>query len=264
MRKLQKSRWAVLYNDFILSWQDARWGLGIGCMLFIAAVMQYQTMLGPAKDVTQIPTLYDYTLFVFAGSLPFENNSGTPFTLPITWFAVIFFCIHSCAFFPFNMMYGMGTGRLLQAEKRFVWWLRISGLIIFWCVLYMITGILGMVTMGILRFGICQIGNLSVSTILMIILALCVLSELQAICSILFSPPVGELVLTILIVFTAFYNHPALWPCYTMLLRSELNGAQGFSIHTGSFYLTVSLNILIVLGAILFQKTDILSHNKDR
>ncbi len=264
MSKRQKSRWTVLRNDLILSQRDARWGLGIGVMLFIAAIMHYQTMLGPAKNVTRIPTLYDYTLFVFAGCPPFDNDSGAPFPLPITWFAVIFFCIHSCAFFPFNMMRGMGTERLLQTEKRVVWWLRMSGLVVFWCALYMITGILGIVTMGILRFGICQIGNLSVGTIGMLFLALCVLSELQAICSALFSPPVGELALTALIIYTAFYDYPALWPHYTMLLRSELTEPQGFSINTGLFYLTLSLMILIALGAILFQRTDILSHNKDR
>lgn len=248
----------------MLSWKDTRWGLGIGTLLFAAAAMQYQISLGPAADVQDTPTLADYITFAFAGSHPYEHGSGTPFLLPVTWFALIFFCVHSCAIFPNRMMRGMGINRLLQAGSRLRWWLRQTFLVILWSAVYLMLGLLCMMAMGIVRFGFCRIGAVRMDLIGTVFFVLCVLSELQAVCSALASPILGELTITVLMVCTAFWDHPVLWPRYAMLLRSGAMGMDGFSPVGALEYLAFSFLLLFGLGALLFQKSNILSHDKVR
>ena len=74
MKGTTKRLWTVIGQDIVLSWQDARWGLGIGALLFIAAAMQHQASLGSAADVQIVPTLSDYIMFAFAGSHPFIHG----------------------------------------------------------------------------------------------------------------------------------------------------------------------------------------------
>ena len=95
-----------------------------------------------------------------------------------------------------------------------------------------------------------------------VFLTLCVLSELQAVCSALASPLAGELVNVALMVCAAFWDHPALWPRYSMLLRSEALATDGFSVVSAAAYLIVSYLVVFSIGAMLFQKSSILSHNK--
>ena len=264
MKGTTKNRWKVVGQDIVLSWKDARWGLGIGALLFAAAAMQYQASLGPAADVQIVPTLADYITFAFAGSHPFENGSGTPFLLPVTWFALVFFCVHSCAIFPDRMMRGMGINRLIQTGSRLRWWRRLTFLVILWSAAYLLLGLLCMAAMGIVRYGICQIGAVQMDLIGTVFLTLCVLSELQAVCSALASPIVGELAITVLMVCTAFWDQPVLWPRYAMLLRSGAMGMDGFSPVGALAYLAFSFLLLFSLGALLFQKSNILSHDKVR
>lgn len=247
-----------------MSWRDARWGLGIGALLFVAAVMQYQASLGFAADAQIIPTLFDYITFAFEGSHPFMKGSGVPFILPITWFALVFFCVHSCALFPDRMMRGMGTSRLIWAGSRLHWWCRLTFLSIFWSAAYMLLGLLCMATMGFVRYGVCQIGVVQIDLICTIFFTLCVLSEFQTVCSALAMPLVGELVITALMVCAAFWDHPMLWPRYSMLLRSSAIEVGGFSPIGASMYLVFSFLSVFSLGALLFQKSNILSHNKAR
>ncbi len=84
MKKSLRSRWAVISRDIVLSCRDARWSLGLGALLFIAAAMAYQTSLGPAADMQSIPALSDHVVFAFAGNHPLLHGSGVPFTLPVT------------------------------------------------------------------------------------------------------------------------------------------------------------------------------------
>ena len=97
-----------------------------------------------------------------------------------------------------------------------------------------------------------------------VFLTLCVLSELQAVCSALASPIVGELSITVLMVCTAFWDQPVLWPRYAMLLRSSAMEMDGFSPIGASAYLAFSFLLLFSMGALLFQKSNILSHDKVR
>lgn len=264
MKEPVRSRWTMISQDIVLSFQDARWGLGVGALLFFAAAMVYQTSLGPAENVQTIPMLSDYITFAFAGSYPFINGSGAPFTLPITWFTLIFFCIHTCALFPYRMMRGMGVGRLLQTGSRLKWWCRLSVLVIFWCAAYMLMGLLCMGMIGVVRYGACQMGAIPVNLIGAVFLTLCVLAELQAVCSALASPLIGELLNAALMVWAAFWNHPALWPRYSMLLRSSAFAMDGFSPVWASAYLLASFLAVFGVGAALFQKSSILSHSKGR
>ncbi len=264
MKKSTRSYWATISRDIALSWQDARWGLGIGALLFLAAAMQYQTILGAAEDVQVIPALSDYIMFAFAGNAPFISGSGAPFMLPVIWFVLVFFCIHSCALFPYRMTRGMGTCRLLQAGSRLKWWRRLTFLVIFWCAAYVLLGLLCTVVIGIVRYGVCQIGTVQADLIGVMFLTLCVLSEIQAVCSALVSPLVGELVSMVLMVCAAFWDHPALWPRYSMLLRSGAVEADGFSPAGASGYLLVSFLAVFSVSAMLFQKSSILSHHKGR
>ncbi len=264
MKKSTRNYWATIRRDIALSWQDARWGLGIGALLFLAAAMQYQTILGAAEDTQVIPALSDYIMSAFAGNAPFISGSGAPFMLPVIWFALVFFCIHSCALFPYRMMRGMGTCRLIQAGNRVKWWCRLTLLVLLWCAAYMLLGLLCTVVIGIVRYGVCQIGTVQADLIGVVFLTLCVLSEIQAVCSALVSPLVGELVSMVLMVCAAFWDHPALWPRYSMLLRSGAVETDGFSPAGASVYLLVSFLIVFGIGALLFQKSNILSHNKGR
>lgn len=264
MKKPMRSRWSMTGRDIALSSRDARWGLGIGALLFIAATMVYQTSLGPSADMQTIPMLSDYIMFAFAGSYPFINGSGVPFTLPVTWFALIFFCIHSCALFPCRMMRGIGVSRFLQAGSRLNWWVRLTFLIIFWCAAYLLTGLLCMAALGVACYGVCQTGSIPAHLIGTVFLTLCVLAELQAVCSALASPLAGELMNTALMICAAFWDHPALWPRYSMLLRSNAVGTDGFSPAGASTYLIVSFVAVFGIGALLFQKCNILSHSKER
>ena len=66
--------WTMIRQDIVLSFQDSRWGLGIGALLFFAAAMVYQISLGPAERVQEIPMLSDYIAFAFAGSCPFIHS----------------------------------------------------------------------------------------------------------------------------------------------------------------------------------------------
>ena len=100
MKGTTKRLWTVIGQDIVLSWQDARWGLGIGALLFIAAAMQHQASLGSAADVQIVPTLSDYIMFAFAGSHPFIHGSGAPFILPITWLRWFFSAYIAVRFFP--------------------------------------------------------------------------------------------------------------------------------------------------------------------
>lgn len=264
MKKSTRSDWVMMGQDIALSWQDARWGLGIGELLFIAAAMQYQASLGPAADVQIIPALSDYIMFAFAGNEPFVNSSGAPFMLPITWFVLIFFCIHSCALFPSRMMRGMGGSRLLQARSRLIWWCRLTFLVVLWCAVYVLMGLLCMEVIGIIRYGVCQIGTVQADLIGTVFFTLCVLSEIQAICSALASPLTGELINAVLMVCAAFWDYPALWPRYSMLLRSNIVEANGFIPAIALVYLIVSFLGVFAMGALLFQKSNILSHDKGR
>lgn len=264
MKKSIRSRWAVISRDIVLSCRDARWGLGIGALLFTASAMAYQASLGPAADLQTIPALSDYIMFAFAGNHPFSYGSGAPFTLPVTWFALMFFCVHSCALFPYRMMRGTGTGRLLQAGSRLVWWGRLTFLVVFWCAAYLLAGLLCMAALGAARYGACQIGAVPADLIGTVFLTLCVLTELQAVCSALASPLAGELMNTVLMVCAAFWDHPALWPRYSMLLRSSAAGPDGFLPARASAYLIGSFVAVSGIGAVLFEKRNILSHDKGR
>lgn len=264
MKGTTKRLWTVISQDIVLSWQDARWGLGIGALLFIAAAMQHQASLGSAADVQIVPTLSNYIMFAFAGSHPFIHGSDVPFILPITWFALVFFCVHSCALFPHRMMRRMGTNRLIQSGSRLRWWSRLTFLIILWSMTYALLGLLCMAAMGVVRYGVCQMGTVQIDLICTVFLTLCVLSEIQAVCSALTSPLVGELANTALMVCAAFWDHPMLWPRYSMLLRSSAIEVGGFSPIGASMYLVFSFLSVFSLGALLFQKSNILSHNKAR
>lgn len=264
MKKSMGSCWTVISRDIILSWQDARWGMGIGALLFLAAAMQYQASLGPVAGVQIIPVLSDYIMFAFAGSEPFVNGSGIPFMLPITWFALVFFCIHSCALFPYRLARGMGTSRLLQAGSRLKWWCRLTFLVVLWCAVYMLLGLLCMAAIGIIRYGVCRTGAVQANLIGTVFFTLCVLSEIQATCSALASPLVGELVNSALMVCAAFWDYPVFWPRYSMLLRSSTVEADGYIPAGALAYLIVSFLGVFAMGALLFQKSNILSHNKGR
>lgn len=264
MKKSLRSRWAVISRDIVLSCRDARWGLGLGALLFIAAAMAYQTSLGPAADMQSIPALSDHVVFVFAGNHPLLHGSGVPFTLPVTWFVLVFFCVHSCALFPYRMMRGMGTSRLLQAGSRLGWWGRLTFLVVFWCAAYLLVGLLCIAALGAVRYGVCQIGAVPVNLIGTVFLTLCVLAELQAVCSVLASPLAGELMNTVLMICAAFWDHPALWPRYSMLLRSSAASPEGFSPAGAPAYLIGSFVAVFGIGAVLFQKSNILSHDKGR
>ena len=264
MKGTTKRLWTVIGQDIVLSWQDARWGLGIGALLFIAAAMQHQASLGSAADVQIVPTLSDYIMFAFAGSHPFIHGSGAPFILPITWFALVFFCVHSCALFPHRMMRRMGKNRLIQSGSRLRWWSRLTFLVILWSIAYALLGLLCMTAMGVIRYGVCQMGTVQIDLICTVFLTLCVLSELQAVCSALTSPLVGELANTALMICAAFGDHPALWPRYSMFLRSSAFEADGFPAIVASIYLMFSFLVIFALGALLFQRSSILSHDKGR
>ena len=264
MKGTAKNQWNAIGQDIVLSWKDARWGLGIGAMLFAAAAMQYQMSLGPTADVQDTPTLADYITFAFAGNHPFERGSGTPFLLPVTWFALVFFCVHSCAIFPDRMMRGMGINRLIQAGSRLRWWGRLTFLVILWSTAYLLLGLPCMTAVGIIRYGICQAGAVQTDLIGTVFLTLCVLSELQAVCSALASPIVGELAIPVLMVCAAFWDQPVLWPRYAMLLRSSAMERDGFSPVWALIYLIISFLAVFGLGALLFHKSNILSHDKVR
>ena len=236
----------------------------MGALLFAAAAMQYQASLGPAANVQIVPTLADYITFAFAGNRPLENGSGTPFLLPVTWFALVFFCVHSSAIFPDRMTRGMGINRLIQTGSRLRWWCRLTFLVVLWSMVYLLLGLFCMAAVGTVRYGICRIGTVQMDLICTVFFALCVLSELQAVCSALASPIWGELAITVLMVCTAFWDLPALWPRYAMLLRSAAMERSGFSPVWASVYLAFSFLLLFGLGALLFHKRNILSHDKVR
>lgn len=264
MKQTAKELRVATGRDIALSWKDARHGLGIGALLFCAAVMQYPVALSPAQQAQAAPGLSDYLLFAFAGSPAFAGRSGAPFRLPITWFALVFFCTQSCALFPYWMLHGPGLHRLLQSKSRLRWWSRLTFLVVFWSAAYLLLGLLCMTAMGAARYGMCRTAPVPAGALCTVFLTLCVLSELQAFCASLLSPPAGALAAAALMVCAAFWDSPALWPRYSMLVRSSAAGANGFSSAGASIYLIVSFLAIFGLGALLFQTRSILSYEKGR
>ena len=248
-------RWqAAARGDLVLSWREARGGIIIGAVLFFAASLRCQAGAGGGERLT----LSAYFCDVFAGSLPFAQSGGAPFTLPAAWFALVFFCVHSCALFPARLLRGMGTARLMRARSRLRWWWRMMSLSVFWSVVYLVLGVACMAAAGFVCTGALPKADIQAGQFWLVFLTLCVLSSMQAACSALLSPFAGQAALILLLVCSAFWDSPLLWPRYAMLRRGT-SEQGGFPAVFAAAYLIVSFLAVFVLGARLFQKRDIVS-----
>lgn len=242
--------WTVTAQDIALSWKYARGGIAAGAALFFAAALRYQA---GAREAA-VPTLSEYFCDAFAGNLPFAPEAGAPFVLPAVWFALMFFCAHSSALFPDRMRRGMGAARLMRAKSRLRWWGRMMVLSVFWSAVYLAAGMACMAAAGWICTGAPPKADIQPGQFWTVFLTLCALSELQAACSALLSPFVGQALLVLLLTGTAFWDFPLLWPRWAMLLRGA---------HT-VLYPALLFLAIPAAGARLFQKCDIVSHGKER
>lgn len=236
-------------------------------------------------DILDEPVSFgDYLFYLYGGMKEFIPDHEMGFQLPIVWIIVFFVLPFILLGYPLKDMNGSGQQILIRSTKRTFWWLskccwNILGTLFYHFIMLM-TGLVACLVFRIdttsnihmdfvkaaFEVGPREIREISVLFISTVILPVCVsasINMLQMTLAIFIKPIFSFLVISILLLTSAYLMSPLLIGNYAMIFRYTWILENGVSVEIGYSISLIILFISIITGTVRFHFYDILESGQE-
>ncbi len=231
-------------------------------------------------------TVLDYFFYLFFGMEEYVPSPGNKFRFPALWVAVILYVSYITLYFPYKDLNGYGKNILLNTQSKKTWYLSKCMWVTVSTIIYFLIGLVVLSLFAIISGAeitadvsskvvikfipfITTEQNLFYNdaiyykvTILHFVLPviICVMNNLLQLFLSLFIKPFFSFIFTVsYTIASAYYLKSIMLGNYAMIARSNIFIDNGVNFTDG---LIISLGVILVViisGAILFSKQDILN-----
>ncbi|MCI1966937.1 MAG: DUF2705 family protein [Oscillospiraceae bacterium] len=247
------------------------------CMMFDMKIV----MTGRQIELP-LPTFADYLAFLFYGMKVYVFSTQNPFRIPINWLMLHLFLAYIVGNYPFQDLMTYGQSVLLRAKSRGKWWVSkclwsSCCVLLFYLESIVISlffaAVTGKVSMSISPqiqekiIDVSFLPGLSPETLVLNLLIVplitsIAISLIQLCFALILRPVYSYLVVSALLLSSAYIYSPALIGNYLMAARNSIALQNGIN---ASYALPVSAAIAVlavVTGKIIFKKYDIIDTGK--
>lgn len=248
--------------------------------LFISLSILFFTQIPNLMNaglVNENASITDCWIFYFRGMSIYTPSINNPFKIPIIWLMIHALIGYVIFIYPTQDLHTHGIQILLRTKNRFMWW--ISKCIWNVCII-LLCYIIAFLSACIfaLMFGqfsfepTLSVNNiinemdltniiseqLFISIFLLPILTSITLGLFQMFLSFFLSPIISYIVIMCYLIASAYYYSPFLIGNFSMIIRNSLLDPRCSSNLTGIYIDGILILFIILLGAFLFKKYDIL------
>ena len=199
----------------------------------------------------------------FEGCLRFDPGSGMQFTIPITWFLLMYLICYSSAAYNAQELTGARVQVVLHSSSRKCWWFSKCAALIIWTLLCHLIGMLSLSVGLLMKYKTLPVFS-SGETIYQIIQAFLLpymssafLVILQFCITVLFSFTASQITLITLLTLASFFDWPVLGITYSMAIRYMPGPYKALNPVHGIIYQFSLIVLMIIGGYFIFKKSDI-------
>lgn len=225
----------------------------------------------------------NYIAYLYGGMAEYVPDPNNPFIFPVRWLVVFLLILFLTLNYPYDDMQSFGQQILIRTKGRSLWWLAKCGwniccTLVYHFIIYLTTLIFCLATNADVISGIdSNLLNVVFSTnratqvpgnkvlpfsILLLPIAMSIgITLLQMVLSLFIKPIFSFLVLSLLMLSSAYFMSPFWIGNYAMLVRYDLMHTRGVHITAGIITSIVLICLAFIVGLIRFRYYDILNRD---
>lgn len=231
----------------------------------------------------------DILFFAFSGISKYTFSPDRPFLFPALWVLLLVLPMFLVLYYPFYDLLGFGKNILIQVGRRRTWWLSKCAwtavyIMTYFMIIYAVTALFCIVMRVPLSTQISGdaydmvvmkdydpmtpnseghlvefMGRMNIQLFVLPVMSMVALALFQMMLSLIISPIYSFIISVGILISSAYYMSPFLIGNYGMTKRSDLIYSNGMSAAHG-ILLSLGMAVFsIVLGMIVFNRTDVLS-----
>ena len=253
-------------------------------VLFSAFISDFFLKIKISNILPQDATVTELFFFLFNGMKEYVPTSYDPFKFPIMWMLIYVLIFFFTLYYPYNDIMGYGKNVLIASTSRRTWWL--SKCLTTFCmvIVYYLTAVISTLIFAVaygLRFDLdvslkvfesitkltvmwdfnptSSMFEFIVTIFVLPLLSALALCFLQMLLTLLIRPFASLIIVTSVIMVSAYYVSPVAIGNYAMSQRSTCFIPDGVSPTVGLVVMIAVAVISIIVSTILFENYEIIN-----